>query len=352
LKRFGNLFPQIIAFENLLNASRKARRGKRFRPSTALFELNLEKNLFQLMRRLASKTYMPGAYTDFTIHDPKTRRISAAPYRDRVVHHALINVIEPLIGRSFIYDTYACIKGKGTHKAVARYRQFLPQNRFVLKCDISQYFFSIDHDILRQKVRHKVKCRDTLWLVDQIIASKHWPARAPLDYFAGDDLFTPVTRKKGIPIGNLTSQFFANLYLNDFDHFVKQTLGCRFYIRYCDDFVAFGNDKERLGETKDRIAEYLETVRLRLHPAKCRVYRTDEGVDFLGYRIYPEYMRVRKSNVKRFRKKLRIMVRQYKEGSIGLQDIQCSIHSWIGHVKHADSYGLREEILSSTVFQR
>jgi len=352
VKRFGHLFPQIIAFENLLRASRKARRGKRFRRSTALFELNLEQNLFRIIHRLENKTYMPGEYTDFTIHDPKTRQISAAPYRDRVVHHALINVIEPLIGKSFIYDTYACIKGKGTHKAVARYRQFLPQNRFVLKCDIRQYFFSIDHAILCEQVRHKIKCRDTLWLVDQIITSKQWKARAPLDYFAGDDLFTPVTRKKGIPIGNLTSQFFANLYLNDFDHFMKQILGCRHYIRYCDDFVVFGNDKDWLGETKQRIAEYLEQLRLRLHPHKSRVFRTAEGVDFLGYRIYPEFMRVRKSNVKRFRKRLRMMVRQYKEGSIGLQDIQCSINSWIGHVKHADSYGLRKEILSSAVFQR
>jgi RNA-directed DNA polymerase len=352
VKRANHLFPQIIAFENLLRASRNARRGKRFRRSTALFELNLEKNLFRTIRLLETKTYVPGEYTDFLIHDPKKRRISAAPYRDRVIHHALINVIEPLIGKSFIYDTYACIKGKGTHKAVARYRKFLPKNRFVLKCDIRQYFFSIDHAILREQVRHKIKCPDTLWLVDQIIASKQWPAQAPLEYFAGDDLFTPVSRKKGIPIGNLTSQFFANLYLNDFDHFVKQILGCRYYTRYCDDFVVFGNDKDRLRETKQRIAKYLETLRLRLHPDKSRVFRTKEGVDFLGYRIYPEFMRVRKTNVKRFRKRLRLMARLYKEGRIGLRDIQCSIHSWIGHVKHADSYRLREEIFSSAVFQR
>jgi retron-type reverse transcriptase len=352
VKRANHLFPQIIAFENLLRASSKARRGKRFRRSTALFELNLEKNLFRTIRLLETKTYAPGEYTDFLIHDPKTRRISAAPYRDRVIHHALINVIEPLIGKSFIYDTYACIKGKGTHKAVARYRKFLPKNRFVLKCDIRQYFFSIDHAILREQFRHKIKCRDTLWLVDQIIASKQWPAQAPLEYFAGDDLFTPVSRKKGIPIGNLTSQFFANLYLNDFDHFIKQTLGCRHYIRYCDDFVVFGNDKYQLKDTKQSITEYLATLRLRLHPHKSRVFRTKEGVDFLGYRIYPDFMRVRKNNVKRFRKRLRMMARLYKEGRIGLQDIQSSIHSWIGHVKHADSYGLREEILSSAVFRR
>ncbi len=153
-------------------------------------------------------------------------------------------------------------------------------------------------------------------------------------------------------IGNLTSQFFANLYLNDFDHFVKQTLGCRYYVRYCDDFVVFGNDKDKLKDTKQGISEYLATLRLRLHPNKSRIFRTQDGVDFLGYRIYADFMRVRKSNVKRFRKRLRLLVRLYKEGRISLQEVQCSIRSWIGHVKHADSYGLREEILSSAVFQR
>ena len=348
MKRANNLFEKIVSFENVLSASRKARKRKRFKPSTALFELNLEKNIFKIIDLLKNKTYEPGNYTDFFIYDPKIRQISAAPYFDRVIHHALINVIEPVVGRSFIYDTYACIKGKGTHKAVQRYRQFQKKNTYVLKCDLQKYFFSIDHDILFDKVKRKIKCRETLWLIKKIIDSRQ--NLGEIDYFPGDDLFTPVTRKKGIPIGNLTSQFFANLYLNDFDHFVKEDLKAKYYIRYCDDFVTFDNCKKRLNNLKVEMSRYLATQRLKLHRNKSRVYRISDGVDFLGYRIFPDHLKVRKSVVRRYRRKLNKMVCDYKKGNIGLPAVHASIQSWIGHVKHADSYNLRKEMFSNTIF--
>ena len=350
MKRINNLYPQITEFENILSASKKARKGKRFKRSTALFEFNLEKNIQKIACELEEKTWKPGAYTDFFIYDPKKRLISAAPYYDRVIHHALINVIEPVIGRSFIYDTYACIKGKGTHKAVERYRELLKKNKYVLKCDIQTYFQNIDHEILYKMVERKIKCKDTLWLVKKIIDSRE--SRGNFSYFPGDSMFTPCERKKGIPIGNLTSQFFANLYLNDFDHFVKENLRVKHYIRYCDDFVLFGNSKAMLNDFKNHVADYLASLRLKLHENKSRIFRVDEGVDFLGYRIYQDYMKVRKSIVKRYRHKLNKMVKEYSKRKLSLEDVNSSIQSWIGHVKHAASFRLREEIFSGAVFSR
>lgn len=350
MKRAKGLYSEIIAFDNVLLATRKARKGKRYNASTALFELAVEKNIFRIMEILKAKTWEPGQYTDFFIHDPKTRLISAAPYFDRVIHHALITIIEPVIGKSFICDSYACVKDKGTHKAVFRYRDYQKKYPYVLKCDIKKYFQNIDHEILFLQVRRKIKCKDTLWLIKRIIDSRQ--CEGDLEYFPGDDLFTPVTRPKGIPIGNLTSQFFANLYLNDFDHFIKEELKVDCYIRYCDDFVIFGDSKNRLGRLKADIMEYLSGLRLKLHENKSRIFRVADGVDFLGYRIFPDHMRVRKSVVKHYRRKLKNMGLAYNKGKMDLPEINRSIQSWIGHVKHADSYGLRSELFANTVFRR
>ena len=196
----------------------------------------------------------------------------------------------------------------------------------------------------------KIKCPDTLWLVRKIIDSKE--CREESEFFPGDDLFTPIERKTGIPVGNLTSQFFANLYLNGFDHFIKEELRQRYYIRYCDDFVLFGNSKAKLNDARIMIIDYLAALRLKMHENKSRVYRTAGGVDFLGYRIFPDHMAVRKSNVKKFRRKIVRLASDYRENRADLKTINASIQSWIGHVKHADSYRLREEVFSKAVFQR
>ena len=211
MKRQNNLFEKILSFENVLKATKKARRGKRYKASTARFEYNLENGILKIIDVLKNKTYEPGSYYDFYIHDPKKRLICAAPYFDRVIHHALGNIIGPIIENSFIHDTYACMKEKGTHKAVQRYKEFQKENTYVLKCDIRKYYESIDHEILLNKVEHKIKCRDTIWLVRNIINSRE--SKKVIEYFKGDDLFTPLYRKKGIPIGNLTSQFFGSVEL-------------------------------------------------------------------------------------------------------------------------------------------
>lgn len=347
---YKNLFPEIVSFENLLKAAQKAQKGKRFKHSTAFFNLNLEKELLCLQRQLTSKTYRHGLYTDFVIHDPKMRLISAAPYRDRVVHHALCNVIEPIFDKTFIYDSYACRKGKGTHKAVDRYTAFARKNIYVLKCDISKYFQSMDHENLMSAVADKIRCADTQWLIEEIICSRI--DKSQITYFPGDDLFTPFNRRRGIPIGNLSSQFFSNLYLDGMDHFIKETLGCHRYIRYVDDFVVLDDSKERLREIKKEIEEYLVGLRLRLHPRKSRIHRIKDGIRFLGFRVFPTHRLLDKGNALRMRQRMKQMAAEYENGNISLDNVRQRIRSWIGHAAHADTWKLRGRILGSVAFTR
>jgi len=214
MKTYKNLYPQICTFENLFLAYRAAARGKRGKAEVAAFERELEPNLFRLQEELLAQTYQPGPYTHFPIRDPKPRIISAAPFRDRVVHHALVRVIEPIFERRFIHDSYACRVGKGTHRALDRCQEFARRYRYVLQCDLVHFFPSIDLTILRDILAHPIADGRTLWLVDRIIESgSDVPNRYPPTYFPGDDLFA-ATRPRGLPIGNLTSQFWANCYLN------------------------------------------------------------------------------------------------------------------------------------------
>lgn len=349
MKSHKNLFDQITSFDNLLKASQKAQKGKRFKEACALFNLNLEKELIQLQRELKEQTYQHGDYHDFFIYDPKKRLISAAPYRDRVVHHALCNVLEPIFDRSFIADSYACRKGKGTHAAVNRYSQYARKYKYVLKCDIQKYFQSIDHEILLRIIGRKIRCEETLRLIRVVVGSRN--DRTSPFYFEGDDLFTPVRRGKGIPIGNLTSQFFGNVYLDSFDHFVKEALGLP-YIRYVDDFVAFSNNKGQLREAKQAMTDFLSSLRLKVHSRKCRIYIVREGVRFLGYRIFPTHRLLGKDNVLRMKRRLKKLSVLYREGEIPLKRLHQSIQSWIGHASQADTYHLRSRILSSVAFYR
>jgi len=210
--RHGNLYDRITSFENLWNASRLARKGKRLKEGCSTFELNLEAELLHLQQELQDFSYQPGIYREFTIYDRKPRKISAAPYRDRVVHHALCAVTEPLFDRCFIHDSYACRSGKGTHAALKRFTRFARRFRYVLKMDIRKYFPSIDHSILKKKLRRKIKCPDTLWLIDTIIDGSNLQDEIFV-HFPGDDLFSPLDRRRGIPIGNLTSQFLQTFTL-------------------------------------------------------------------------------------------------------------------------------------------
>jgi len=375
MKRRKDLYRHIHDWDNLVLAYHKARKSKRGKPNVATFELNWEQHLLRLEAELASGLWQPGPYHAFWIHDPKKRLISAAPFPDRIVHHAVCQVIEPLFEPAFIFDSYACrprsvgfqpaaltateavpdraagwkptLRGvvhvKGTHAAVDRYTEFSRKNRYVLKCDVRRFFPSIDHQLLLELLARKIGCRRTLELLSLIVTSSN-PQEQVVQYFPGDDLFTPHERRRGLPIGNLTSQFFANVYLNPFDHFVKEELGCRCYIRYCDDFVIFGDDKRELGRTAERLADRLSAVRLKLHERKCQVRRVDEGVDFLGYRIWPTHRRLRRESVLRFKRRRRVLRKAWRAGDTELANVRASMASWVGHAKHADTWRLREAL--------
>ena len=348
MKRYKHLFEQIISFENLIAAFRKAVQGKRSKAAVATFEVNLEKELLQLEKELWHKTYHPGSYRSFFIHDPKKRLISAAPFRDRVVHHAICNVIEPIFERTFIHDSYANRKGKGTHKAIVRYQQYARQYKYVLKCDIRKFFPSIDHEILKQELRWKIACPDTLWLLDLIIdASNLQEPHAP--FFPGDDLFTPQQRRRGLPIGNLTSQFWANVYMNRFDHFVKEELRVPGYIRYVDDFVLFHNSTSALAEYRQAVHHYLESLRLLAHPNKTHIHATQRGVPFLGFRVYPYYRVLQKVKTHRFRRYLHRQVGAYRNGTVPALSMEQSLNSWLGHIRFGQSHRLERYMMDKLI---
>jgi len=351
MKRAGNLFGRICSFENLLAAARRARRGKRLRPDVLAFDHDLEANLLQLQCELWEGRYRPGPYHSFGIRDPKPRLISAAPYRDRVVHHAACQVIEPVVERGFIADSYANRVGKGTHKALDRCTQFSRRYAYVLKCDIAKYFPSMDHEILLGLIARRIKCPGTLDLLGVIIAHSN-PQEQAVWYFPGDDLFTPFTRRRGMPIGNLTSQLFGNVYLDGFDHFVKEELGCRAYLRFADDFLVFSDNGRELRELLPRLQEYLDGLRLRLHPRKCHVVPTRCGVVFLGWQVYPDHRRLNRATGVRFQRRLRDLSRDYRDGRVTSDRVRASIMSYLGHLKHGDTRGLRRKLLGEVVFTR
>ena len=359
MKRYGYLWPEVTAFENLWQAAKQAQRGKRFRPNVLAFNHEIEKNLLGLQAELQAHTYQPGEYRTFEIIDPKPRLISAAPYRDRVVHHALCNVIVPLLERSFIDDSYANRTGYGTHRALRQAVQFARSRRYVLQCDIRKYFPSIDHAILKHQLYQCIKCPDTLWLIDTIIDNSN-PQSDELIYFPGDTLLTPLERRLGLPIGNLTSQFFSNIYLNGFDHFVKEALHIRNYLRYVDDFLLFADDKRQLIEAKSAITTYLQSLRLQLHPIKSQLFETRHGINFVGFRILPKgntfpkdiCIRVRNDNLRRSRLRLKQLQQDYAASQIDLSALVQRLQSWEAHLKHGDTHRLRRHIFDATVFQR
>lgn len=346
-----NIWPHLVSFENLLNAYHKARLGKRRRRGVAEFGLNLERELVDLQRTLQDGSYRPAGYRQFTIYERKPRMISAAPFRDRVVHHALMNCIEPRLDRTFLADSYACRREKGVHAAVDRYQGWARTYRYVLKMDIRQYFPSIDHELLKAKLHRSISDGRVLQLLGHLIDGSPL-AEHERAYFPGDDLFSPFERRVGIPIGNLTSQFFANLYLNDFDHALKREWNIRPYLRYVDDMLALDHDKQRLADIRAWVGERLAEDRLRLHPRKAHISRVIDGLNVLGYIVYPTGRRLRNDNGHWFARKLRRRVRAWKAGKLDWETLMASVQSWIGHAGHADTGGLQKAIFSQVGFTR
>lgn len=342
MKTYKNLFEKVCSYETLYNSYLKARRGKKKFPEVIRFNYNLEDELSKLQSELQNQTFKTGKYRHFIIFEPKERKISALPFRDRIVHHAVHSVIEPIFDKKFIYDSYACRKRKGTHAGADRLQKFIREadnNYYVLKCDVSKYFPSVNHEVLKKIIRKKIADKKLLWLLDNIIDST----------------------EKGIPIGNLTSQLFANIYLNELDEFVKYELkikyphkyrdktgwGTLYYIRYMDDFIILHESKQELQELKEEIRLFLVSIKLTLHPKKANISPVRLGIDFLGYRIFNNYRLVRKSTVKRFLKNVKGKIKNYDLEFMSFDKLMESFNSWEAYMAHANSYRLKQSLYSS-----
>lgn len=343
MKRKGYLFEHIANFKSLYQAYLKARKGKRNRKDTILFEIELESNLFQLLHELETKNYKVSEYNTFKIYQPKEREIMSLPFRDRVVQQALVtNVIEPIFERHFIKQNTACQKGKGTHFGLdiaGRYlqKQYMTnKNGYVLKCDIAKYFYRISHSIIKDQYRRLIKDKNVLWLMDEIVDS---------------------TEGTGIPIGNLTSQYFALLYLSSFDHFVKEKLKIKYYVRYMDDFLLIHSDKEYLKYCRKEIEQYLKVnLKLKLNN-KTQIFPIRNGVDFLGFHTYITssgkiIRKIRQDSKRRMKNKLKFFVRAYKNGWRTLEEIKPVIAAWNGHAEYGSTYLLRRSLYNKYTFRK
>ncbi|MBL8485307.1 MAG: hypothetical protein JNJ60_24130 [Rhodocyclaceae bacterium] len=346
-------FARICSWDNLLEAYRKAARGKRGRATAARFEFDLAERLLELKRDLETGRYRPGGYVHFFVHEPKRRKISAAPFRDRVVHHALCNVIEARFERLFIADSYANRTGKGTHRAVDRLQQFARRYRYVLRADIVQHFPSIDHAILRATLARAIPEDDVMALIDILLASGSGVLDGEYDmvYFPGDDLLANC-RPRGLPIGNLTSQFWSNCYLHPFDQFVKRELACPAYLRYVDDFALFSDSKSELWAWKRAIVLRLARLRLTLHEAATQALPVACGIPWLGFVVYPDHRRVKARKVRAATRSLGARLAEYQAGHMSFAEFDASVQGWINHVRYADSWGLRRHVLARLRFRR
>lgn len=268
------------------------------------------------------------------------------------MHHALCNRLEPIFDRRFIPDSYANRKGKGTHAAIDRLQYFARQFRYVLRADVVQHFPSLDHAILRSEIARAISDTDILWLIDQILTSGEGILGDEYNivYFPGDDLFA-VNRPRGLPIGNLTSQFWSNVYMNPMDHFVQRELRCPAYLRYVDDFALFGDDKRQLWEWKQAIIARLGRLRLTMHESEAQVIPTRVGIPWLGFIVYPDHRLLKRRNAVNFRRRLERNIDLYQSGQISFAELDASVQGWINHVSYADTWGLRRHVFESHPFR-
>src|SRR3989344_4276150 len=339
MRIYNKLFERIIEPENLFLAWDEFKKSKGKKLDVLRFEKNLEQNIFQIYRDLRDKTYKHGGYTSFYIHDPKLRHIHKATVRDRVLHHAVFNVLNPIFEPTFIPNSFSCRIGKGTHKGMKKVAEMIrtvSQNNtrqcYALKCDIRKFFDSVDHDMLISILDRKIKDEKVMNLLREII--EIFVASRP-------SLF----KRRGIPIGNLTSQIFANIYMNEFDQFIKHNLKVKYYARYTDDFIIVSTDKAYLENLISSIQDFLRArLCLELHPKKIHITKHIRGVDFLGYVILPEHIKLRTKTKRKIPKKIQEMVSRYKKGKISELTLYSSLQSYLGVLSHANAHKLGQEI--------
>ena len=316
-------------------AWKEFKKGKTNSQDVQEFGLYLEDNIFQLHEELKSYRYIHSVYIPFFVTDPKLRHIHKASVRDRLLHHAVFRILYPIFDRNFIYDSYSCRVEKGTHRAVDRLERFvakLSRNNsrlvYALKCDVRKYFDSIDHNILTKFIDRKIKDEDVLWLISKIIGS-----------------FSK-TPGVGLPLGNVTSQLFANIYLNELDQFVKHILKAKYYLRYCDDFVILSQDPQYLLELAYKISEFLEEyLNLNLHPNKVILKKHSQGIDFLGYVVLPYHRVVRTKTRKRIFNKIVGRREEFDSDLISQESFRHPLNSYLGVFSHCNGYELEKEII-------
>jgi len=324
--QFGHKFEDIVSVENLLEAWKEFIKGKRDKKDVQEFSFRFMDNIMLLHDELASFTYQHGGYKAFNICDPKPRDIHKASVRDRLLHHALYRKLYPFFNRVFIADSFSCRIGKGTHKAINRFRNFAYKTSknntktcWVLKCDVRKFFASIDHGLLSGILRQYIPDKNILWLLENVIGS-----------------FPSINSGIGLPLGNLTSQLLANIYMNEFDQFVKHKLKAKYYIRYADDFIILSRSRNSLERQISRINEFLQNrLNLILHSNKIYLKTLASGVDFLGWVNFFSYRILRTSTKKRMFRKIRI------------NPCPQTINSYLGLLKHGNTHKLQEKVLKS-----
>lgn len=330
-------YERLCSYDNIDWAHRRARKGKTLKPYVIEFEKNLKENLLQLRIELIMQTYQPKKLETFILRDPKTRKISKADFRDRVIHHAICNIIEPSIDKTFIHDSYANRLGKGSLNAIKRFEFFsrkVSKNNttacYVLKADIKHYFKTVKHKILLDILRRHIKDENIMWLIT-IVLENHQTDKIG----------------EGMPLGNLTSQFFANVYLNELDQYIKHELKAKYYIRYVDDFVILNHDKEELEENKQKIDIFLKKeLSIELHPEKTRIMNIKQGVPFLGIKIFPHHKALLSRNKRKFQNKLRQLKKKYNDKNIGREQVIECFQGWLTYASNAESYKYRRQITS------
>ncbi|MFA6392932.1 MAG: reverse transcriptase/maturase family protein [Candidatus Paceibacterota bacterium] len=333
---FIHTYKDIISVENILVAWREFLKGKKQRKDVLVFEQNLMTNIIDLHNDLKNKTYKHSEYKAFKINDPKPRDIHKASVRDRLLHHAIYRVLYPYFDTKFIYDSYSCRLEKGAHRALDRFKYFgnkISKNNtktcYILKCDIRKFFANIDHQILKSILAKYIEDEDIIWLLNQIIDS----FQTNMDTNSAMAEFVSI-KEKGLPLGNLTSQLLVNIYMNEFDQFVKRELKVKYYERYADDFVIFSEDKEYLEDILIKMEEFLgNKLKLQMHPDKVFIKTLSSGIDFLGWINFPKHRVLRTATKKR-------MFRNLK----GNDNKKESVNSYLGMLSHGSGYKLEIKI--------
>lgn len=335
--RHGGLFDRVTSIPNLFSAARKALRGRGSRMPGAAFLADLETEVVALSHEMRSRTYRPGAYHYFEIHEPKRRIVAAAPFRDRVVHHAICRILEPIWERRFVADSFACRTGKGTHAGMRRALSMARRHPWVMGCDIRRYFPSVNHAVLLATICRVVADQRLIDLV-RLILESHSQVEGAV-HEAGE-------AGRGLPIGNLTSQFLANVMLDPFDHFVTESVRPGGYVRYMDDFLIFGDSRGQLREFGRRVREQLALLDLEIHPDKYRLVRSRDGVDFVGFTVFADgRVRLRERSLKNFRRRYRHLLASVRRGQARPAEVTASVRSWVAHARHAHSEPLRTALL-------